>query len=472
MENQYYKKQHRGITNKNFITEQSAQSYDNYENFRQITTSQFGEVYICTHIPSKRTRCMKIYKKEKLNNINQNNFEEEIELVKQLDHPNIFKIYEFFQDGSNFYLVSEYLDGGELFDYIEKNKTFDEKTVCIIMEQVFSAILYLHKRGIVHRDIKPENIMLSKKDDIYSIKLIDFGTSKAFIKDDKMNAPMGTCYYMAPEMLRRNYDERIDIWACGIMMYMMLVGYPPFNGDDNLEIFTHILKSPLLFDKDDWEDKTPSARDLLSRILEKDPEKRISIDDIFNHEWFKRKFDTVCFDYQSVANRFKAYHRSSKLEKAIRMFIVQTYDLEEDERVLLALFKEHDLNHDGMLDVHELTEALKKMDNPLEAHEFLALADVNQNGVVNFSEFLMVAIDFKKKINDNVLESIFRTIDVGNDGYITKIELRKFLNLEEHDPLLDELIKEVDKNNDSFISLDEFLLSLKNISSHSSMKKV
>lgn len=183
-----------------------------------------------------------MYNKEKMKTSNQNKFEEELNMVKKFDHPNIFTIYEFFQDSKNHYLISEYLEGGELFDYISSRQSLSEHEAFVIFEQLISSLNYLHKRRIIHRDLKPENLMLSKKDDILSIKLIDFGTSTSFKEKDLFNIPLGTVYYVAPEVIRRSYDHKADIWSCGIILYILMCGYPPFNGSSDLDIYKNILK--------------------------------------------------------------------------------------------------------------------------------------------------------------------------------------------------------------------------------------
>lgn len=200
-------------------------------------------------------------------NTNQNQFTDEMEILKTLDHPNIFKIFEFYQDKNNFYLLTEYLEGGELFDYISQRKTMNEETVCIIMEQLLSAVHYLHKKNIVHRDLKPENLLLAQKGDPSLIKLIDFGTSKRFNKGEIFKVPLGTCYYVAPEVIKRQYDSKADVWSCGIIMYILLCGYPPFNGNSDLQIFKAILKENLKFDEKDWGHVSKEGKDLVEKLL-------------------------------------------------------------------------------------------------------------------------------------------------------------------------------------------------------------
>lgn len=452
-----------GITIHHFIHEQPPKYALFYNSMKKITSANFGDVFMCNHIPTSSLRCIKVYQKEKLKNINQNTFEEEIQLLTRLDHPNIMKIYEYFQDEANFYLVTEYLSGGELFDFIIKYRNFDEETVCKIMGQIMGAVNYLHRNNILHRDLKPENVMLAIGGDINSIKIIDFGTSKIFKKDDKLTAPIGTCFYMAPEMLKRSYNELIDIWACGVIAYILLVGYPPFNGHNDHEIFTNIVQKPVIFDRDDWRNITPGAINLIMRMLEKNPEERISLDHIFQHNWFKRNFKTLKLDHTIVLKRLKGFTQLSKLENAVRMYIVQFYDIEKDKERLTEFFIEADVNHDGMLDKRELTSICKKVGIGLDIDEFISLADVNLDGNINYSEFLMTAVNFKTQTNIKLLKEIFDAIDLDHSGFISKVEMARFINVGEEEDITSEMFKEADKDNNGKITFEEFLASLINI---------
>lgn len=170
-----------------------------------------------------------------------NKFLEEIKLIKRFDHPHIFIIYDFYEDSQNYYLVSEFLKGGELFDYLAKVKRITEHEAYKVMKILLTTVNYMHSHNIIHRDIKPENIMLAKENDLESLKMIDFGTAAEFDTGKIFQIPQGTIYYIAPEVLRRSYDCKADVWSCGVIFYMMLCGYPPFNGDSDLEIVQNIL---------------------------------------------------------------------------------------------------------------------------------------------------------------------------------------------------------------------------------------
>lgn len=205
-----------------------------------------------------------------------------------MDHPNIFKIYEFYEDSTNYYLICEYLEGGELFDYMKDHLKISEAMAFKIIEQILSAVNYLHKHNVIHRDIKPENIMLVSKNDPSRIKLIDFGTCKRFEKDQMFTSPIGSCFYMAPEQILGKYDKRVDIWACGIILYVLLVGYPPFNGNKDSDILSKIIEQPLIFDTADWKDLSKEIKNLVVGMLNRNPLKRITLRQIFEHFWFTK----------------------------------------------------------------------------------------------------------------------------------------------------------------------------------------
>ena len=208
----------------------------------------------------------------------------EVEILKKLVHPNIMQIFEFYEDKKNFYIITEFCEGGELFDKIIEKGTFSENEAAWIMKQLLSAVNYIHSNNIVHRDLKPENILLdTKKDNI--IKIIDWGTARFFDKSKKMNRINGTPYYIAPEVLAEKYDEKCDIWSCGVIMYIMLCGYPPFNAESDELILEKIKKGKFSFPPEEWDSVSPLAKDLVTKMLEFHPSKRLSANEALTHKW-------------------------------------------------------------------------------------------------------------------------------------------------------------------------------------------
>ena len=158
------------------------------------------------------------------------------------DHPNVIKLYEYFEDDKNVYLVTELCEGGELFDRIVKNEYFNEALAAKTFKMILMALNYCHSQNIVHRDLKPENFLYSTNEESSDLKIIDFGLSKILAKGklQRMKSRAGTPYYISPEVLTGNYDVSCDMWSAGCILYILLCGYPPFYGDHNQEILSMV----------------------------------------------------------------------------------------------------------------------------------------------------------------------------------------------------------------------------------------
>jgi len=207
----------------------------------------------------------------------------EISVLKSINHPNVVSLIEVLKSSNHFYIVMELITEGELFDKIVQAKRFEEKTARLYFQQLFDGISYCHKKGIAHRDLKPENLLLHKD----NLKISDFGLSGISNSDTLLTTVCGTPHYVAPEVLSGSYDGRIaDIWSMGIILYVMLSGCHPFDGDSVTELFSRIenleFKYPSYFSK--------GARSLLDKIIVVDPKKRATLDDILNDTWFKKKY--------------------------------------------------------------------------------------------------------------------------------------------------------------------------------------
>jgi calcium-dependent protein kinase len=176
-------------------------------------------------------RAVKILRKVRMDDKEKAAMENEINILKTLDHPNILKIHESYECEKRYYIVTDICKGGELFDEITKNKFFTENNAAQVMHALLRCLKYLHQEGIVHRDLKPENLLLEEHKNYEQVKLIDFGTAKKFSqKDLPITQMVGTPYYIAPEVIKKSYDEKCDLWSAGVIMYIILSGQPPFGG--------------------------------------------------------------------------------------------------------------------------------------------------------------------------------------------------------------------------------------------------
>jgi tRNA A-37 threonylcarbamoyl transferase component Bud32 len=236
------------ISKEIFVNMKSSPITDDYEIGDVLGEGSFGQVKKCLHKRSGLERAVKIIRSDKIDEQERAQIDLEVAILKSIDHPNICKLYDIYQDAHNLYLVIEYCSGGELFDRIQKISTFSEKEAAKYIKQVLSALAYLHERDIVHRDLKAENLLFVDESPDANLKLIDFGVSCKHLKGSKkMKDTLGTPYYIAPEVILRNYDKKCDLWSCGVILYILLCGYPPFNGDDDDEILKNVKKGEFAF---------------------------------------------------------------------------------------------------------------------------------------------------------------------------------------------------------------------------------
>lgn len=221
--------------------------------------------------------------------------ENEFEILKQVDHPNIIKFYEMFVDEKNYHLVTEFCCGGELFDHIIERGAFSEQLASKIVKQILSAIKHLHDRNICHRDLKPENILFESKSKEAQVKLIDFGLSKYFKAEQRqladpeerpvMKTKIGTPYYMAPEVLDGEYDQTCDMWSLGVITYCMLCGYPPFNAETDLQLFRKIKTCDYEFHLPEWGPVSGEAKRFIENLLQLEPSHRLTPEQALAHPW-------------------------------------------------------------------------------------------------------------------------------------------------------------------------------------------
>jgi calcium-dependent protein kinase len=459
------------IDKSNFISRKNEMITSNYKIIKKLGEGAFSSVYLSEHRLTKIHRCVKKINKNSFNKSENENIMNEIKILKTLDHQNILKIYEYYEKNNILYLVTELLNGGDLFERLDKLKSFSEKIAAKYMKQIFSAVYYLHKKKIIHRDLKPENIMFETNDENSNLKIIDFGTCRQVDDLEQLRARMGTIYYIAPEVIDRNYSFPCDIWSCGIIMYILLSGYPPFNSDDDNEIFNVIKKSQLYFPDEEWNYISPQAKDLLKKILVKDPAKRISIKEILDHDWFKsiekndiNKLDNL--NSQKILNRMKNFNISYKLKNAVMVYFVNFFDINSEKENLIKTFLEIDKDGDGELTREELFESYTKIYSPEEAEflveELFRKIDFNNSNSIDFSEFLVATINQNEELNERNLRNIFNVMDSDRNGTITSSELKNFLNSTQiNEESINNLIKEADIDMDGVIDFEEFKIMMK-----------
>jgi calcium-dependent protein kinase len=401
----------------------------------------------------------------------------QINILKTLDHPNIIKIYEFYCTEKYIYIINELCTGGELFNKIVEVKHFTESTACYIMRQLLSAVAYCHDKGVIHRDLKPENILIEsseeKDKEYFHIKIIDFGTCE-ILKKKKLTEQIGTSFYIAPEVLKNGYNEKCDLWSCGVILYILLSGSPPFYGKNEKEIFQRILDGNINFTHKIWNKISKDAKNLVTKLLKVDPTKRISAAEALEDIWFKKNININMLNDVQNQNNFNIFIQNisefcaeQKLQQATLAFLVHNFAPKEELDELKKIFFAFDKNGDGKLSKEEFVTGLTNIDNNFnfgikEEESFDGLIkniDSDNNGYITFEEFLIASINKEKILTEKNLKMAFDVFDRDKNGGISHDELKYILG--EYNPnakeyLWKKMIQQIDLNKDGQISYEEF----------------
>merc|ERR1719454_1899130 len=346
----------------NFIIDNQGKLTDFYDmDKKKLGEGSYGSVCKAKNKHTSAIRAVKTISKAQMKNIER--FKQEIAIMKMMDHPNIIKLFETFEDHRNIYLVMELCSGGELFDRIIESGHFTEVQAAILMQQMIRAIYYMHENHVCHRDLKPENFLFMTKDPIEKclLKIIDFGLSCKFEQNQVLTTKAGTPYYVAPQVLAGKYDQLSDLWSCGVIMYVMLCGYPPFFGETDAEVLSKVRLGNFSFNAADWKNVSEDAKNLIRMLLKMNPRDRYTAEQALNHEWIKNKAPkaaTVNLQNKFVEN-LRTFRSQNKLKKAALHVIAG--QLNEDQiKALRETFMSLDNNGDGCLTVQEMKEGIQK----------------------------------------------------------------------------------------------------------------
>lgn len=412
-----------------------------------------------------KTYAIKSISKKHLSQKDIDELTKEVDIISTLDHPNIIKFHETYQDKAYFHIVMELCSGKDLFEKLKFcNGRIPERKVAVIIAKVLHAIAYCHSRGITHRDLKPENILFDSPTLDSEIKLIDFGLSRKYSQDEKMHTILGTPYYVAPEVLKGSYDEKCDIWSIGAMTYVMLSGEPPFRGGCNNDIFTKILTHEVKFDPKRWKKVSPKAIEFVKMCLNKDPSKRPSASTALGNEWFEDIFTKVhskSYISKDVLNSIKTYVPYGRFKKYVMKYFINNMtqsQLKEYKNVFYAI----DYDHDGTISRADIEQAYKTSGISIsndEINKLLSASDDKNRQSLDYSEFISVCLSQHLKVeSDESIEKAFKYFDIDNSNSIDINDItnsllrfgKKVLNEED----VCKMIKEVTKNKNSISFFD------------------
>ncbi|CAO2038628.1 unnamed protein product [Urochloa humidicola] len=364
--------------------------------------------------------------------------------------------------GGAVHLVMELCEGGELFDRIVARGHYSERAAANVFRTIVGVVQLCQSNGVIHRDLKPENFLFANKSEDSPLKVIDFGLSVFFKPGDRFTEVVGSAYYMAPEVLKRNYGPEVDVWSAGVILYILLCGVPPFWGDNDEKIAQAILRGGIDFNREPWPRVSGNAKDLIRRMLDPDPTTRLTARQVLDHPWL-RDADTApnVSLGDAVRARLQQFSAMNKFKKKALGVVARSLPVEELENYV-RMFRIMDKDQNGNLSLEELMEGLHINGQPVPEPEIRMLmeaADTDGNGTLDCDEFVTVSLHLKMKSSDEYLASAFRYFDKDGSGFIELEELKEDLGPNEQ--VILDIIRDVDTDRDERISYQEFELMMK-----------
>ncbi|XP_061374551.1 calcium-dependent protein kinase 20-like isoform X2 [Gastrolobium bilobum] len=435
---------------------------DFYSLGRKLGQGQFGTTFLCVEKgTNKEFACKSIAKRKLTTQEDVEDVRREIQIMHHLaGHPNVIQILGAYEDAVAVHVVMELCAGGELFDRIIQRGHYTERKAAELARLIVSVVEACHSLGVMHRDLKPENFLFINHEEESPLKTIDFGLSVFFRPGETFTDVVGSPYYVAPEVLRKHYGPECDVWSAGVIIYILLSGVPPFWDETEQGIFEQVLKGELDFVSEPWPSISESAKDLVRRMLIRDPKKRMTAHEVLCHPWVQIRGVAPDKPLDSaVLSRLKQFSAMNKLKKIAIRVIAENLS-EEEIAGLKEMFKMIDTDNSGQITLEELKNGLERVGSVLkdsEIHWLMQAADVDNSGTIDYGEFIAAMLHLNKVQKEDHLYAAFSYFDKDGSGYITRDELQQaceqFGLNEDH---LDDIIREVDQDNDGRIDYSEF----------------
>lgn len=481
------------ISTNNVIRKHIGDPLDKYDVIKQLGKGSYGHVFKVMNKQTKNPRAMKLIPKNNMKpGFTADEIKHEIRVLTQLDHPNIIKLYEFYSDNDNYYLINEYCNEGDLSSKFRLIKKFPECIVKVIMIQLLTAVMYLHSNRIIHGDLKMENILIdaikqscssgkadtfitavredsayinTNKNECYDdttsnsdsscsnmknsknkykyrhlknfyLKLIDFGCSKIFTPyKNNFADTIGTLVYCAPEVIQNNYNEKCDIWSCGVIMYALLTGKFPFNGHSQREIVQNIINGK--YDLHCNGMLSLQAKDLIHKCLIYDKDKRINAYDALTHPFFTQNIDIhnifqEKIDMKECLVLLMNYSKRKKVYQMVLAYLSHNYNNKEEVSRIKKVFAYIDLNVDGKISRDELYRAYLEVGIDVEketVNEIVNCVDFNEDGFIEYEEFVRVLLPREELFKEVYLKEAFDMLDLEGRGKVSIEDVVKVLGV-------------------------------------------
>ena len=387
---------------------------------------------------------------------------QEIAFMATLDHPNILRLYEYFETNTTIYLIMHLCKGGELLDRLHKqrNSRYTEAKACRYVRQMLAAIRYCHENKIVHRDLKLENFLLNTEAEDSAIKLIDFGLSSYFKKKEKLRRAVGTPYYVAPEVLKNEYTSTCDIWSLGVVAYMLLSGMAPFYGNTDQQIFDRVQRGQWSFSHKIFKKVSPQAKGFIKSCLNLNYEERPSAKELQSHSWFQMAEKGEIDVPLELVNNIYEFSQKERLVKVAMEVIAHTLNPSQLKE-LRELFVSCDKDMSGEIKIDEFKDIISKSPkfNEVDLANIFNQVDVEETGTIRYHEFIAATITHQE-ITDESLRIAFEKIS-NRTGFITPEDLGDLLGKAGSPQEVSKMLEEVGLAKDAHIDLNTFTRIMK-----------
>lgn len=418
-----------------------------------------GDVKVCTKKSTGQKYALKYINMNRLKKAEIAAFLQEVELLAVLDHPNIIKLYETFQDKSKLYMIFELCPGGDLFDRVASKQFLKEKEVTRIVKKMCSALTYLHDRHIVHRDIKLENWIFEGADEDAEIKLIDFGLSVVYADNEKYHKVCGSVHYVAPEVLKGSYSKACDIWSMGVSVYTMLAGARPFNGRTDEDVVDMVMAGHLSFHEPQWTHISSECKQWIKACVCIDPHRRLTAKQAGMHVWLHKDDlpDPPEID-KSTLSAMMTYEKVGKLKK-FAMQSVAYHMNPEEQRKLRAEFCKVDTEGNGYITYKELLQAIRRTDPAMAEDKIKDMfdgMDIEGKGHVDYTEFLAATLQKRIYMEQEALYNAFHLLDTTDCGTIQSSDLATIFGNSLKPSEIEGIMKEAKTSSPGVITFDEF----------------
>ncbi|WVY94260.1 hypothetical protein V8G54_033348 [Vigna mungo] len=445
---------------------------------KELGRGQFGVTHLCTDkVTGEQFACKTIAKRKLVSKEDIEDVRREVQILHHLSgQPNIVELKGAYEDKQSVHLVMELCAGGELFDRIIAKGHYTERAAASLLRTIVQIVHTFHSMGVIHRDLKPENFLLLSKDENAPLKATDFGLSVFFKEGEMFKDIVGSAYYIAPEVLKRKYGPEVDIWSVGVMLYILLCGVPPFWAESEHGIFNAILRGHVDFTSDPWPSISPSAKDLVSNMLNSDPKERFTAAQVLDHPWIKEDGEAPDKPLDNaVLNRLKQFRAMNQFKK-VALRVIAGCLSEEEIMGLKEMFRGMDTDNSGTITIEELKQGLAKQGTKLteqEVKQLMEAADADGNGTIDYDEFITATMQMNRMNREEHLYTAFQYFDKDNSGFITTEELEQALReFNMHDGRdIKEILVEVDGDNDGRINYDEFVAMMRKGNTEAATRK-